>query len=74
MNEHITGGSKIEITGNRSAVIDGCDGIVDYDADKVVVKTGRLTAIISGRNLKLKVLTENTAVIEGFIEKLEYSY
>lgn len=68
------GGALIELTGNRSAVVDGCDGIVDYDGEKVILRTGRLTVRFSGRDLRLKRLTENSAVIEGIITGLEYTY
>jgi sporulation protein YqfC len=69
-----TGGALIALTGNRRAVVDGCDGIVDYDEEKVIVRTGRLTVRFEGRSLRLKRLTENSAVIEGFIIRVEYQY
>lgn len=68
------GGAVIAVTGNRSAVVDGCDGIVDYDQEKVILRAGRLTVQISGRDLRLRRLTEDSAVIEGIISRLEYSY
>lgn len=68
------GGALIELTGNRQAVVDGCDGIVDYNEEKILVRTGRFTVHFSGRNLRLKCLTENSAVIEGFISSVEYTY
>ena len=74
MEQRGTGNSVIELTGNRFAVVDGCDGIVDYNDEKVVLRTGRLTVNFSGRNLRLKRLTENSAVVEGFISSLEYTY
>lgn len=69
-----SGGAVISVTGNRSAVVDGCDGIVDYDQEKVILRAGRLTVQFSGRDLRLRRLTENSAVIEGIISSLEYSY
>lgn len=69
-----TGGALIQLTGNRLAIVDGCDGIVDYDDDKVILRTGRLTVRFSGRGLRLKKLTESSAVIEGFFTSVEYSY
>lgn len=69
-----SGGAVISVTGNRSAVVDGCDGIVDYDQEKVILRTGRLTVQFSGRDLRLRRLTENSAVIEGVISSVEYSY
>lgn len=74
MEKRGAGGALIELTGNRSAVVDGCDGIVDYDEEKVIVRTGRLTVRFLGRGLRLKRLTENSAVIEGFISSVEYTY
>lgn len=74
MEQRGVGSSVIELTGNRCAVVDGCDGIVDYNDEKVVLRTGRLTVNFSGRNLRLKRLTENSAVVEGFISSLEYTY
>lgn len=69
-----TGSSLIQLTGNRFAVVDGCDGIVDYDDEKVILRAGRLTVRFSGRGLRLKRLTENSAVVEGFISTVEYVY
>lgn len=74
MEQKGSGGALVQITGNRTAVVDGCDGIVDYDGEKVILRMGRLTARFSGRDLKLKRLTENSAVIEGFLTGVEYSY
>lgn len=72
MEQRGKGGSLIELTGNRTAVVDGCDGIVDYDEEKVILRTGRLTVRFSGRGLRLKRLTENSAVIEGFLTGVEF--
>lgn len=74
MEQRGTGNSLIQLTGNRSAVVDGCDGIVDYDDEKVILRAGRFTVRFLGRNLKLKRLTESSAVIEGFISAVEYTY
>ncbi|WP_322171187.1 YabP/YqfC family sporulation protein [Acutalibacter caecimuris] len=74
MDTKPTGGAVISITGNRCAVIDGCDGVMDYDEERVVVRTGRLTVCIDGKGLRLTSLTENSAVIQGLIAGVTYSY
>ena len=74
MQEKPTGGGVTTLTGNRSAVVDGCDGILDYDGEKVVLRTGRLTVRIGGRDLRLTKLTSSSAMVEGVISALEYSY
>ena len=73
MEQKGTGGSVITLTGNRLAVMDGCDGIMDYDDEKVIFRTGKLTVCISGHGLRLKRLTAHSAIIEGYICGLEYS-
>lgn len=68
------GGPVVELYGNRRAVVDGCDGIVDYDQEKVVLRAGRLTLEIQGEGLRLTRLTENSAVIQGRIHQVSYVY
>lgn len=70
--DFVRAGSLIELYGNRTAVLDGCDGIVDYDDEQVIFRTGRLTVRLSGHSLHLKRLTETSAVVEGYISSLEY--
>lgn len=72
--EKPTGGAVLSVTGNRSAVMDGCDGVVDYDAEKIILRTGKLTVRIGGRGLRLTRLTETSAMVEGLIDRIEYSY
>lgn len=74
MEQKGKGNSLIQLTGNRLAVVDGCDGIVDYDGEKVILRTGRLTVRFLGQGLRLKQLTENSAVVEGAISSVEYTY
>ena len=66
-------GAVLSITGNHSAVVDGCDGVMDYDEEKVILRTGRLTIHITGRQLRLRRLTGNSAMITGMIDRAEYS-
>lgn len=67
-------GPRIEVISNRNVIIDGCDGIIDYDDERVSIKLGRIKADITGKKLRLKMLTENSAVIEGYIRNIEYIY
>lgn len=68
------GGPFVELHGNRQAVVDGCDGIVDYDQEQVVLRSGRLTLEIQGEGLRLTRLTESSAVIQGRIHLVAYAY
>ena len=74
MRDYRTEGPRIELKGNRTAIIEGCDGIIDYDDEKVIMNMNRLIARINGKKLCLKLLTENSAVVEGFISSVTYEY
>ena len=64
---------------NAGAVLIGCGALLErargrYDEERVVLRTGRLTVRIIGRRLRLTKLTQSSAMIEGVIMGLEYSY
>ncbi len=70
----INSGVVTEIIGNHKVIIDGCDGIVDFFDDCIIIKSGKLKVSIIGKMLKIKILAENSAVIEGIVENVSYTY
>ncbi len=70
----LSGIPQIEIAGNREAVIDGCQGILEYDENTIKLTTGKMSIKFTGRGLQIKVLTHDSAVIEGFISNIEFIY
>lgn len=68
------GSPVVELSGNLRAVVDGCDGIVDYNEEMVILRAGRLTLRFEGQGLRLMRLTESSAVIEGRVHQLVYTY
>lgn len=66
------GGSHIELLGNREAVVEGCGGILEYDDDVVRVRAGRLIVRFTGRNLKIRCMTADSLVVEGFLCGMEF--
>jgi sporulation protein YqfC len=68
----IPGVPQIELGGNREAVIDGCQGILEYSEDAIKLAAGKLNMQFTGRGLQIKVLTHDSAVIEGFITSIEF--
>lgn len=67
-------GVRTEVCSNRRTVIDGCDGIIEYTQETVAVKSGRMKISVNGRDLRLTVLTDSAAVVEGIIKNVEFSY
>lgn len=66
------GGPTITLTGRRSAVIDGCDGVEEYGEERVRFRAGRLNVQIEGRGLRIIRLTESAAVVEGGIASVQF--
>lgn len=73
MEQKTLRGPRVEIVGNRSVIIDGCDGIIDYDDKHVMIRLGRMSVNITGSSLRLRALTETTAIIDGYIQAVQYS-
>ena len=70
--EHAVGGPHIELLGNREAVVEGCQGILEYDDDVVRVRAGRLVVRFTGRGLRIRCMTADSLVVEGFLRGMEF--
>lgn len=68
----LSGIPQIELAGNREAIIDGCQGVLEYDENIIKLTTGKMSVKFTGRGLQIKVLTHDSAVIEGFINNIEF--
>lgn len=68
----IAGIAHIELAGNREAVVDGCQGVLEYDESVIKLTTGKMVVKFTGRSLQIKVLTHDSAVINGFITNMEF--
>lgn len=66
--------ANTEISGNKHIVIDGCEGITDFTDSLIAVKSGKMKIITEGNNLKIKILTNHTIVIDGYINCVRFSY
>ena len=64
--------SYMELNGNRQVIVEGCGGVLEYDASVVRVKTGKLIAKFTGRDLVIKCLTSDSLVIEGYIMEIQF--
>lgn len=64
---------QMELSGNREAVVEGCQGILEYDENVVRLATGKMSIKFTGRNLQIRVLTHDSAIVEGFIVSIEFT-
>lgn len=63
---------QMELSGNREAVVDGCQGILEYDENRIVLQTDKMNLRFTGRGLQVRVLTHTSAIVEGFITGIEF--
>lgn len=68
----VSNAAQIELLGNREAVIEGCKGILEYSDTLIKLNTAGMVLKISGRSLRIKVMTASGIVIEGFFTAMEF--
>jgi sporulation protein YqfC len=64
--------SRMEITSNCCAVIEGCKSVMEYDDTFIKLNLGKNAVCFSGNGLAIKSLSMEQAVIEGFIVSIEF--
>lgn len=67
------GQMQIELSGNTEAVIGGCTGVLEYDEHAIRIVGGKLSVRFTGRGLQLKALTQDSAIVQGFILGMEFT-
>lgn len=65
--EILEGLPAIELRGNREAVVEHCESVVEYSQERVRLRAKSFLLEFTGRNLRLNCMTDESAVITGFI-------
>lgn len=65
--------ARVELLGNRQAMVDGCRSIIEYSDTCIRLSTPRLILKFTGTELEIRALTDSSAIVEGTILSLEYS-
>ena len=68
----VSGYAHIEISGNREAIIEGCQGVLEYNDNLIALNTGRLTVRICGCGLTIVSMQNGQAIIKGTIMGVDY--
>ena len=64
--------SNFEIIGNKEAKIEGCRKILDFSDEYIKISAKNMYVNFSGRNLNIKCLTQDSLLISGFINNIEF--
>ena len=54
---------KIEMSGNREIIVDGCKGVVEYSEDLIKLNLGEVVLTLSGDGLVINSFDSSIAVI-----------
>lgn len=69
----LSGVAQIELCGNREAVVDGCQGILQYEDTVIRVSTGRLIVRFTGSDLCIRTMQRNQILICGTIVSVDFA-
>ena len=65
--------AHFEMSGNREIVVDGCRGVIEYSKDVIKLNVGKLTVRFVGRELELRNLRKDSAIINGYVTAVEFT-
>lgn len=70
--EMLVGSLHVELESNRSALVDGCAGVLEYTDTSVRLNTGKFILRFTGRELSLVSMQNGQTMVTGFISGMEY--
>lgn len=68
----VTPVTRMEISGKRRVVIEGCQGILEYSEDCICLRVCEGVLRLLGRSLCMNCLNPSCAVISGNVLSLEF--
>ncbi|MBE6784015.1 MAG: sporulation protein [Ruminococcaceae bacterium] len=68
----VSGFNRIELSGNKEAVINDCAGILEYSGERIKINMGKNTILFSGCDLCMKEYGSCQARITGTIAYIEF--
>ncbi len=68
----VSGYAHIELSGNKEAIIEGCQGVLEYSDSLIALNTGKLTVRVCGCGLTIISMQNGQAVIKGTITGVDY--
>jgi sporulation protein YqfC len=64
---------RIEMTGNREIIIDGCKGVVEYTENNIRISLGESVLSLSGDNLVIQTFDNDVVIIDGMISDIDFA-
>lgn len=73
LSQVIVNEPKIEMTGNREIIIDGCKGVVEYSENLIKLNLGETVLALSGDGLVINSFDNSIVVITGQISDISFT-
>lgn len=67
-----SGITQIELLSNTEAVVEGCNGILEYDDNVIKIAIHKMQVRFSGMDLSIKSLNSESIIIQGQISGIEF--
>ncbi len=64
----------LEFNGNREVIIEDCSGILEYTERQVRVSSADCILRFQGKDLTICAMTQDSIVLNGYIERLEFIF
>ncbi|MBR3589176.1 MAG: YabP/YqfC family sporulation protein [Clostridia bacterium] len=68
----VNGYNHIELFGNREAIVNQCEGILEYSEERIKLNLGKNTILFCGSDLCMKEYGTSQAVLSGNILTIEF--
>lgn len=68
----INGAEIISLVGKRNLVIENYLKVIEYELDKILIKTKRNYVLVEGNNLKIEYLLDDELRITGKIDNISF--
>ncbi len=62
----------VELHGKNEVMVDGSKGIEVYEEERIVIRLGEYDLLIKGKNLRLRLLSDDKAAVTGVVESVYY--
>ncbi len=73
LSQVIVNEPKIEMSGNREIIIDGCKGVVEYSENSIKLNLGETVLTLSGNGLIINSFDSSIVVITGQISDISFT-
>lgn len=64
--------SQIVLSGNYEAVLDGCQGVIEYEDSYIKLNIGGKLVKFTGSKLQIRCMTGENVILDGEIQSIEF--